>query len=153
MTTLGRLSTIVIVVAGALCGCASAPGAGSGDVLNVRLTPGPQNAGQVGEASFTPQGNGTNIVLTLSGVPPQVTRPVNLYTYIHAGTCGNLSPKPAYALNDVVLARAMSAGGAGYTLDKLAPLSLERLRAGGYAIVVRTQAPDLDQEMFCGNIK
>ena len=152
MTTLGRLSTIVIVVAGALCGCASTPGAGSGDVLNVRLTPGPQNAGQVGQASFTPQGNGTNIVLTLSGVPPRVTRPVNLYTYIHAGTCGNLSAKPAYALNDVVLARATGAG-PGFTLDKLAPVPLEKLRTGGYAVVVRTQAPDPDQEMFCGNIK
>lgn len=153
MITFGRLGTIVL--AGAVCGCASAPGAGpgSGDMFNVRLTAGPNNAGQVGEASFAAQGNATNIVLTLSGVSSRVTRPVHLYTYIHEGTCGNLSPKPAYSLNEVILARATSPGGPGFTLDKLAPVPLQKLRSGGYAIVVRTQAPDLDQEMFCGNIK
>jgi hypothetical protein len=50
-------------------------------MFNVRLTAGPNNAGQVGEASFAAQGNATNIVLTLSGVSSRVTRPVHLYTY------------------------------------------------------------------------
>ena len=153
MITLGRLS--MIIVAAAACGCASAPEvrSGSGDILNVRLTAGPQNAGQIGEASFVAQGDATNIVLTLSGVPNRVTRPVHLYTYIHEGTCGNLSPKPAYSLNEVVLARVTSPTGPGFTLDKRAPVALQKLRSGGYAITVRTQAPDPDQEMFCGNIK
>ena len=153
MISRSRLSTIVI--AAAICGCASAPGAGPGasDKFNVRLTAGPANAGQIGEASFAAQGDATNVVLTLSGVPDQVTRPVRLYTYIYQGTCGNLGPKPAYSLNDVVLARATSGGLPGFTLDKLAPVPLQRLRSGGHAITVRTQAPDLDQEMFCGNIK
>ena len=43
MITLSRLGAMV--VAGALYGCAAAPGAG--DKFNVRLTGGPQNAGQV----------------------------------------------------------------------------------------------------------
>jgi hypothetical protein len=149
MITFGRL--VVIVAAGAICGCTTT--LDSKDAFDVRLTAGPQNAGQIGEASFAAQGDATNIVLTLSGVPSQVTRPVHLYTYIHAGTCGNLGPKPAYSLNEIVLARTTSPSGAGFTLDKLAPVPLPRLRAGGYAIVVRTQAPDLDQEMFCGNIR
>ena len=153
MTAFGRLG--MIVVAAAICGCAPTPatGPGSSDKFNVRLTAGPQNAGQIGEASFAAQGDATNIVLTLSGVPQGVTRPVYLYTYIYGGTCGNLSPKPAYSLNEVVLARAVSGSSPGFTLDKLAPVPLQKLRSGGYAIVVRTQAPDLDQEMFCGNIK
>ena len=153
MVIFGRLG--MIVVAGAICGCASAPGGGPGssDKFNVRLIAGPRNAGQVGEASFAAQSDATNIVLTLSGVPSQVTRPVHLYTYIYEGTCGNLSPKPAYSLNEVVLARAASPSGAGFTLNKLAPIPLEKLRSGRYAIAVRTQPPDLDQEMFCGNIK
>jgi hypothetical protein len=153
MTPFGRLG--MIVVAAAIWGCASAPatGPGSSDKFNVRLTAGPHNAGQIGEASFAAQGDATNIVLTLSGVPNQVTRPVNLYTYIYEGTCGNLSPKPVYSLNEVVLARATSGSSPGFTLDKLAPVPLQKLRSGGYAIAVRTQAPDLDQEMFCGNIK
>ena len=153
MTPFGRLG--MIVAAAAICGCASAPatGPGSSDKFNVRLTAGPQNAGQIGEASFAAQGDATNIVLTLSGVPQGVTRPVYLYTYVYGGTCGNLSLKPAYSLNEVVLARAVSGGSPGFTLDKLAPVPLQKLRSGGYAIVVRTQAPDLDQEMFCGNIK
>ena len=126
---------------------------GAGDKFTVRLAAGPRNAGQVGEASFAAQRDATNIVLTSSGVPSEVTRPVHLYTYIHQGTCGNLSPKPAYSLNEVILARAASPSGAGFTLDKLAPVPLQKLRSGGYAITVRTQAPDQDQEMFCGNIK
>jgi len=152
MITVGRLG--MIVVAGAIWGCASAPGAGRSGEFNVRLTAGPENAGQVGEASFAAQGDATNIVLTLSGVPNQVTRPVRLYTYLYEGTCGNLGPKPAYSLNEVVLAAATtSPGGLGFTLNKLAPVPLQKLRSGGYAIAVRTQAPDLDQEMFCGNIR
>jgi len=151
MITVGRWS--MIAVAGVICGCASAPAPSSRDTFNVRLIAGPRNAGQVGEASFTAQGDATNIVLFLSGVPEGVTRPVHLYTYIYEGTCGNLSPKPAYSLNDVVLARVTSPSGPGFTLDKLAPVTLQKLRSGGYAITVRTQAPDLDQEMFCGNIK
>jgi hypothetical protein len=149
MINLSRLAAIV--VAGALCGCAAAPG--SADKFNIRLTAGPTNAGHIVEASFAPQGDATDIVLTLSGVPSQVTRPVQLYTYIHQGECGKLSPKPAYSLNQVVLARATTTGSPGFTLDKLAPVPLQKLRSGGYAIVVRTQAPDLDQEIFCGNIR
>ena len=149
MITFGRLA--IALVAGAICGCAST---GTKDVFNVRLIAGPQNAGQIGEASFASQGDATNIVLTLSGVPERVTRPVHLYTYIYEGTCGNLGPKPVYSLNEVVLAAATtSPGGPGFTLNKLAPVPLQKLRSGGYAIAVRTQAPDLDQEMFCGNIK
>ena len=151
MITFGRWG--MIAVAGVICGCASAPGPGSRDTFNVRLIAGPQNAGQVGEASFTAEGDATNVVLFLSGVPERVTRPVHLYTYIYEGTCGNLSPKPAFSLNEVVLARATSSSGPGFTLDKVAPVPLPKLRSGPYAIVVRTQAPDLDQEMFCGNIK
>ena len=144
MITFGRLG--IIVVRSGIGGCASAPGAGPGssDKFNVRLTPGPQNAGHIGEASFAAQGGATNIVLTLSGVPSQVTRPVNLYTYIYEGTCGNLNPKPAYSLNEVVLARAESPSGAGFTLNKLAPVPLEKLRSGRYAVAVRAQAPDLE---------
>jgi hypothetical protein len=149
MITFGRLA--IALVAGAICGCAST---GAKDAFNVRLIAGPQNAGHVGEASFASQGDATNIVLTLSGVPERVTRPVHLYTYIYEGTCGSLGPKPAYSLNEVVLAEATtSPGGLGFTLNKLAPVPLQKLRSGGYAIAVRTQAPDLDQEMFCGNIR
>jgi len=149
MNAFARLAMIVVAVA--LYGCAPPPGAR--DEFNIRLTAGPRNAGQIGEASFASQGDATSIVLTLSGVSAQVSQPVHLYTYIHQGTCGNLSPKPAYSLNDVVLARAMSGASSGFTLDKLAPVPLQKLRSGGYAIVVRTQAPDFDAEMFCGNVR
>jgi hypothetical protein len=151
MTTLGRLAVPAVAVAA--CGSASAPGAGPGgkDEFSVRLTAGPENAGEVGESSFATQGDATNIVPALSAAANRVSRPVRLQT-VCQGTCGDPGPKRVYALNEAVLASAASPGGPGFALDRLAPVPLEKLRSGGHAIAVRTHAADLDQEMFCGNI-
>jgi hypothetical protein len=141
----------VASLAVALGGCAGpdAQRAG-GSVYTIPLDAGPSNLGEIGQAAFAPQGNGTSVFITLSGVPDTLLRPVHLYTYVYRGSCGKLEGQPAFALNDVVLARPMAGG--SFTLIKLVPMPLDTLRAGTFALSVRSQAPDLDQELFCGTI-
>jgi hypothetical protein len=95
----------------------------------------------------------------VSGVPPQVsTRPVHLYTFIYDGVCGKLGPDPAYSLLERVLASSPSSAGmvplAGpFTVSNTAPLPMQKLRDGNYAIVVKTSPADGNREIFCGNVR
>ena len=145
----------VILLAGLalLAGCAPAPpSAQSADgQFIVRLRASPRNAGEIGQASFVPQGNATNVVIFASGLAQPVSRPIHLYTYIYEGTCQSHGPKAAFALNDVVVP-TYGPGLVGLTLNKTVPVPFATLRAGTYAIALRTQAPDFDEEVFCGDI-
>ena len=138
-------------LAAALGGCAASDAQrDAGSVFSIALDAGRSNLGEIGQAAFAPQGNGTSVFITLSGVPDTLLRPAHLYTYVHRGSCGKLEGPPAFALNDVVLAGSMAGG--SFTLIKLVLMPLDTLRAGTFALSVRSQAPDLDQELFCGTI-
>jgi len=101
------------------------------------------------------QGDKTLIVLNISGVPPWVVRPVQLYTFIYTGSCAKHGATPAYALNAIVQANFSGNGGPSgpFTLEKTAPIAMDALRSGDYAIVVRTSPADGNVDIFCGNIK
>jgi hypothetical protein len=145
-----------LVLAAAIAGCAGRTGGG---VIAVPLAATPRSAGEIGRALLVPRGEVTDIVVEVSGVPPQVTsRPVHLYTYLYDGTCDRLPPKPAHALTGRVLAQAgRMAGGATpaggpFTVANSIALPLDALRRERYAIVVRTSPADGDVEIFCGPI-
>lgn len=142
-------------------GCASTPpantsgGAGPDRLVNIPLAASRLNAGESAWATLIGRGNQTDASITSSGVPPQVTRPIHLYTYIHDGTCGELSARPAYSLTRVVLAN--SGGAAGrmgppYTVANTVDVRLAELLAKPHAIVVRSAPADGDLALFCGNI-
>ena len=138
--------------------CAGTPAAPSRGFVTIVLQATPRNAGQIGRAFLMPQNEGTRVQIEVSGVPPEVsTRPVHLYTFIYEGNCGKLSPQPAYALLDRVLAQsptssAIVPAGGPFTVSNTAPLSIDKLRAGRYAIAVKTSPADGDVEIFCGNV-
>ena len=128
------------------------------DVTTIALQATPRNAGEIGRAFLMADGDGTRVQIEVSGVPPLVSsRPVHLYTFVYTGRCEAHGDKPAYALLDRVLAgspRSTSiAPAAGpFTVSNTAPLPLDQLRAGPYAISVRTSPADGDVEIFCGNV-
>jgi hypothetical protein len=135
-----------------------APAAHAADFTTITLQATRRNAGEIGRAFLMPDGNGTRVQIEVSGVPPQVaSRPIHLYTFIHDGRCDKRGEQPAYALLDCVIAGSPRSSGiapaAGpFTVSNSAPLTFDRLRAGPYAIVVRTAPADGDVEIFCGNV-
>ena len=146
---------LALVIALTCKGAAAAAPPGSDGTLTITLQAAPRNAGEVGKAFMTAQGDETAIMLTLTGVPSWVVRPVQLYTFVYAGSCAAHDSTPAYALNDVVQAGLFSRGGASgpFTLRKMLPMSMRALRAGAYALVVRTGPADGNVDIFCGDMK
>jgi hypothetical protein len=143
-----------LVVAACLTGwygttVANPPDAGQ---VSVRLAASPQNAGRIAQVTLVPQGtSSTELVFFISGVPSAVTQPAHLYTYIYPGSCGNLGAKPAYAMNQqIVLGDHLPQR--TWQMSKLVPVTLNELRSGDYAAVVRTSPADGYADIFCGNI-
>ncbi|HEU5296729.1 MAG TPA: hypothetical protein VFU71_18250 [Burkholderiaceae bacterium] len=109
------------------------------------------NAGEIGHAWLLERAQRTAVTLALSGVPGWVARPVHLYAYVQRGSCAATAAEPAYALTGRVLARR---GGDGFlTLTNTLPVSLETLRAGDHALVVRSSPADADRPLFCGDLR
>jgi hypothetical protein len=142
-----------LIVAGAIQGCSTPPVDGGGDrLIGVPLAAGPQNAGQLGQATLAASGDETAISFFIGGVPSGTTRPLHLYTFIYPGSCQSLGAKPAYDMNETVTTNPV-ARRRGWTFSRRVPLAMSVLRAGGYAIVVRTSPADGNLEIFCGDIR
>ena len=138
------------------CGCAATTDErGAANTVTIALNATSRNAGRVGSALLGAQGDRTLMVLTISGVPPWVSRPVQLLTFVYAGTCAEPGAAPAYALNAIVQAQFSGNGrpAGPFTMEKTVPLPLDALRAGSYAIVLRTTAADGNVDIFCGDIR
>jgi hypothetical protein len=132
-----------------LTGCASSNTADDSRFHNVRLNPGPQNQGSIAQAGLTDQGPITGLNLFVGGVPSGSSSPLQIYSYIYPGTCAQLGAQPAFSLNENVRANRVNNG---WYLSKTAPISLVDLRAGHYAIVLRSSPADRNIELFCGDV-
>ena len=120
----------------------------------VTLPAGARNAGETGQAVMAAEGSTTALTLFLSGVPPWVVRPVQLYTFIYSGSCAEHGATPMFALNDIVQAGLFSNNAlfGPFTVKKSVPLQLNALRTGGYAVVVRASPADGNIDLFCGEL-
>jgi hypothetical protein len=148
---LAALPVAVSVVA-----CAQLPRAA---IVDVPLTASRINAGETGRATLVAVDGRAQVQVWVSGVPPQlVSRPVHLYTFVYAGSCAGLPTQPAFSLTENVLARSPASSaiaplGGPFTITNSAPVSLEELRTGHYALLVTTAPADGNHELFCGNIR
>jgi hypothetical protein len=152
-----KVLSLALLAAVAGAGCAGRMADGT---IDVSLAATPRNAGEIGRAFLVPRGEVTDVIVEVSGVPPQATsRPVHLYTFLYDGPCDRLPARPAHALTGRVLAqRGRTVGGATpvgglFTVANTAALSLDTLRRARYAIVIRTSPADGDIEIFCGVIQ
>lgn len=131
---------------------------GDPQVLIVPLQAAGDNVGRIGHAILTSHREETGVTLRLSGVPPHVTRPVHLYTYIQEGACGASHARPVHALTGRVLASsvahpaAMAAYRGPLVLANVAPVPLNELLETPHAIDVRTHPADGNRSIFCGTI-
>ena len=94
-------------------------------------------SGESGKAELIAKGEKTEVILHLahSGTVPQPA-------HIHAGTCTNLSPKPAFQLKPVVHGKSVT------VIDT----SLEKLLDGKYAINIHKSAKEIQDYVACGDI-
>src|SRR2546428_12348230 len=86
-------------------------------------------SGESGSARLTPAGDKTKVAVNLKGAPKGVSQPA----HIHEGTCAKLHPKPKYGLQNVVDDKSASE----------APVSVDALMSGSYAINVHKSADDI----------
>ncbi|WP_422422204.1 hypothetical protein [Pseudomonas sp. GZD-222] len=139
-------SLVLVLAAGWISGCATGP---DHQVVSVPLNATHYNAGHIAHATLVPMGNETGIRIAVSGVPDSTTLPARLFTYLYAGGCDGLSGKPAFSMNEIVRS---DLHGPGMELVKVAPLPLNSLRSGKYALVVRGSAADGNHNLFCANV-
>ncbi len=144
-----------VIAAALTCGCAATADNRRSDTVSFVLQADPRNAGETGRGFMTAQGDRTLVNLTISGVPPWLARPIQLFTFVYAGSCAKRDAAPAYALNDTVQVNAQNAIGLSgpFTLSKTLPVPMATLRSGEYAIVLRTSPADGNQDIFCGEMK
>ena len=137
------------------CGCVGTADDRRSDTVSFLLQAGPRNAGESGRGFMTAQGDKTLINLTITGVPPWVVRPIQLFTFVYAGSCAKHDATSAYALNDTVRVNAHSDIGLSgpFTLAKTLPVPMATLRSGEYAIVLRASPADGNWDMFCGDMQ
>lgn len=148
-----RYARMLAIAATCVAGCASSSGGPPREVVNVPLAASPENTGRAAMASMVRRGDGTAFMITVGGVSPVLTTiPVRLYTFIYPGSCGNLRPQAAYAMNRVLRTDEVTVNGS-WTLYKMAPIALDELRSGDYALVVRSAPWDGSVDLFCGNLK
>ena len=144
------------VIATALsCGCAGTADNPRSDTVSFMLQAGSRNAGETGRGFMTAQGDRTLINLTITGVPPWVVRPIQLFTFVYAGSCAKRDATPAYALNDTVQVNAQNSVGVSgpFTIAKVVPVPMATLRSDAYAIVLRTSPADGNWDILCGDMK
>ncbi|WP_419709621.1 hypothetical protein [Pseudomonas sp. NFX224] len=129
-----------------ISGCSTAP---ENQFLDVPMVATHYNTGRLASAILAPKGNETSIWIYVRGVPNNTAIPAHLYTHLYSGTCGNLSESPAYSMNNTVYEDLLEPT---IKLSKIAPLPLDSLRTGRYALVVRASPADGNNDLFCGNI-
>ena len=143
-----KTGLLVVALSGLLIGCVGA--AGDKEVLTVRLKAGPQNGAAIAQASLVSRGDATDITYQIGGEPVGVSRPLQLYTYIYSGTCGQLSAEPAYSMNSTTQAFPTESG---WRLSKEVPVALSDLQSAPHALVVRSSPTDGNLDLFCGDIR
>jgi hypothetical protein len=131
-------SLALVVTVGWISGCATTT---ESQIVNIPLNATQYNAGNIAQATLAPMGRETNVSFFIG---------LHVYTYIYPGKCESLGPKPAYEMNQTVTTALMSSP--AWHLSKKAPVALNELRSGGYAIVLRASPADGGFNLFCGNI-
>lgn len=125
-----------VVAAAALAGCG---GGGNGDAQKVTVKLGELVAsGQSGTATLTRAGSVQTIVHIQVANPPAEAQPA----HIHPGTCEQLDPLPAWALESVV------DGESETTLN----VGLDELRTGKFAVNIHRSAEEIRTSVACGDI-
>lgn len=142
-----KIALLVAALTGFMVGCAGP--AGDREVLTITLKGGQQNPSAIGQASLVGQGDVTGVTFLIGGMPPGLSRPLQLLTFIYSGTCAQLSAEPVYSMNT---ATETTATETGWRLSRQVPAALDDLLLAPHALLVRTSAVDRNLDVYCGDI-
>ncbi|WP_131108699.1 hypothetical protein [Pseudomonas sp. Sample_10] len=134
-----------LLIAVSLSGCTRS----SNQPVTLPLTATQQNAGQIAHTTLTDVDNETNFNFYISGVPTGTTMPLRIFTFVNRGNCQQPGPV-AYEMNDRITTQRSAQ--AGWTFERVAPISVADLLSEHYSVVVRTTPEDGSVDLFCGNI-
>jgi hypothetical protein len=95
------------------------------------------DSGISGEATLTPEGQGTRVVIELN-TGQGSAHPA----HIHEQACENIDPTPSDPLNDVVDGRS----------DTIVDVTLDHLRSSPHAINVHHSLAGFEQYLACGSV-
>lgn len=127
----------ITLAAFALTGCNNDVGRPAGDVeLELSET---ASSNQSGTAALITKGKQTLVILKVDGDSVSESQPA----HIHEGTCNQLSPEPAFKLQNVADDRSAT------TVD----VPLDSLTSGTYAIDLHASDEDVETHTTCGNIE
>jgi len=101
-------------------------------------------SGVSGSATLTPNGEQTDVNMTLEGPGLVGNHP----THIHTGTCSNFDPNPLFPLETVVLQSVDQTGRSVSTVD----VSLDELQSGDYVVLVHLSREQITTYLACGEI-
>ncbi|MCY1425567.1 hypothetical protein D3C76_136800 [compost metagenome] len=139
-------SLVALLASASIAGCSTS----SSHDASLPLAATRNNAGQIANVSLASVGDKTDFDFYISGVPDGTTLPLRIYTFVHKGSCQQPGPV-AYAMNDKVNTES-DAGTRGWTFYRSAPVAMQELLSGKYALVVRTAPEDGNLDIFCGDI-
>lgn len=142
-----KTGLLVAASVGMLMGCMGA--AGDKELLTIRLKGEQLNASSIAQASLVGRGDVTDITIVIGGVPPGVSKPLQLYAFIYSGACTQLSAEPAYSMNNTTHTNPTESG---WTLSREVPVAIADLVTAPHALVVRTSPTDGNRDIFCGDI-
>lgn len=135
----------VLLVTVSLSGCTRS----STQSVTLPLKATRQNAGQIANTTLTAVDNESNFNFYISGVPTGTTMPLRIYTFVNRGNCQQPGPV-VYEMNDRITTQRTAQ--AGWTFERVAPVSVSDLLSGKYSVVVRTTPEDGSVDLFCGDI-
>ncbi len=102
------------------------------------------NSGQSGTATLTLSDDGSSITVEVNIASDGTGEPQP--AHIHAGSCANLDPKPAYPLNNLVDGHSTT------VITDMSATGMGTSDAGSYAINVHKSKAEADVYVSCGDI-
>ncbi len=104
-----------------------------------------QGSGVTGWATLTPTIDGVRLTMAVEGTAVTGNHP----SHIHTGTCDNFDPNPTYPLTTFIL-DPLTDDGSSKTV--LADISLQKMLADDYVILVHKSMEELTTYFICGEI-
>ena len=105
-----------------------------------------KGSGVTGWAKLTPTIDGMRLTMAVEGTAVTGNHP----THIHTGTCDDFDPNPTYPLTTFIL-DPLTDDGSSKTV--LADISLQKMLADDYVILVHKSMEELTTYFVCGEIK
>jgi len=125
------------------------------DAIDIQLQATLENAGKIGSAVVRRAGNGSAMLVTISGLPVYTAQPTDLHTFVVLGTCGQKDAQVLALKKDVLVTSQVHPIAVAFRgpvqMSYPVTLPFDTLRTAPFAVSVRMGPADGGKEVFCGD--